>query len=378
MSDSSRAALTDAKTIVVKVGSSQLANLGGGVKINFLQTLVRQIAALYRQGRRVVLVSSGAVAAGCVRLQLSKRPTDLAELQAAAAIGQCELMHLYQREFANFDLSVGQILLTSDGLNMRRRYLYARNTLQTLLNFGAVPVVNENDSVAVGELKLKMGDNDALAVAAAQLVDAAAVVILTDVPGLYDRPPTEENARLIRRVEKLTREHFSGAAGAVSGVGSGGMASKLGAALGAAYGGRPLVVAAGEAKNVLLDIFAGAEVGTFFAPMLKKETSRRQWFAFGRPLNGTLTVDAGAARALTAGKKSLLPIGVKQVSGDFDEGDSVRVVTENGEEIARGISNYRRADAEKIIGRPSDELAAILGVHCAETLVHRDNLVVME
>lgn len=379
MSNHSREQLTAAKTVVVKVGSSLLANLSGaGVNVAFLQRLVKQIADQRLAGRRVVLVSSGAVAAGCVHLKLAKRPTETAQLQAAAAVGQCELMRLYREEFQKYGLEAAQILVTCDGLNMRERYLHARNTMHALLHFGTVPIVNENDTVAVKELRLKMGDNDALAVAIAQLVDADAIVILSDVAGLYDRPPTDEGATLISHVEKLTRDHFAGACGSQSGVGSGGMSSKLGAALGAAYGGMPLVVAAGAQENVIGDVLAGKEVGTFFEPRDKKAGSRRQWFAFGRPVVGRLFVDAGAARALTEGKRSLLPVGVQKISGDFAEGDTVSIVSPEGVEIARGIVNYDAATAAKIIGHPSDETARALGGDREETLVHRDNLVIME
>lgn len=377
--DRSREHLTAAKTVVVKVGSSLLAKLGGtGVKINFLQNLVRQIADQKSAGRQIVLVSSGAVAAGCVHLQLEKRPTETAELQAAAAVGQCELMRLYREEFQKYGLQAAQILVTCDGLNMRERYLHARNTMHALLRFGTVPIVNENDTVAVKELKLKMGDNDALAVAVAQLVDADAIIILSDVAGLYDRPPTDEGATLISHVEHLTQEHFAGATGSQSGVGSGGMSSKLGAALGAAYGGMPLVVAAGEQENVINDILAGREVGTFFEPHDKKTASRGQWFAFGRQIAGRLDVDDGAAHALTVGKHSLLPVGVKRICGDFSEGDTVGIFSPENVEIARGIVNYNAATAARIIGLSSDETARILGDSAEKTLVHRDNLVIME
>lgn len=379
MDTNSRERLSAARTVVIKVGSSLLANLSGaGVKTVFLQCLVKQIAAQKAAGRQIVLVSSGAVAAGCVRLKLEKRPTETAQLQAAAAVGQCELMRLYREEFQKYGLEAAQILLTSDGLNMRERYLHARNTMHALLRFGTVPIVNENDTVAVKELKLKMGDNDALAVAVAQLVDADAIIILSDVAGLYDRPPTDEGATLISHVEKLTRDHFAGASGSQSGVGSGGMSSKLGAALGAAYGGMPLVVAAGAQENVIGDILSGREVGTFFEPHDKKTGSRGQWFAFGRQVSGRLDVDAGAAQALVVGKHSLLPVGVKRLSGDFCEGDTVGIFSPEGVEIARGIVNYDAATAARLIGLSSGETARVLGDGHEETLVHRDNLVIME
>ncbi len=377
MSQISRAILKDTRRVVVKVGSSLLASLSGGIDTPFLERLSAALAAQIAQGREMVLVSSGAVAAGCAELGLSKRPTLLPQLQAAAAVGQCALMRIYRENFLKYNIHAGQVLLTSDDLNNRARFLHARNTMRELLRFGTLPVVNENDTVAVEELKLKMGDNDALSVAVAQLIDADAIIILSDVPGLYDRPPSEEGAELINYVHNLEQEHFAGATGSVSGVGTGGMSTKLGAALGAVIGATPLVVADGKHEGVIAEVLNGEEIGTFFAPRQKRAKARMQWIAFGRTPAGDIVVDDGAKKAITEGKKSLLPIGLKEVRGDFCEGDTVAVYSLSGQEIARGLVNFSSSEAVKIMGKNTSELAELLGAECCETLIHRDNLVII-
>jgi len=372
-----RRKLAEAKTIVVKVGSSLLASLTGGLDTRFLYGLIGELAALHGDGRRVVLVSSGAVAAGTAELRLPGRPTHLPEIQAAAAVGQGALIQAYRDAFGYHHITVGQVLLTRDVLEERRRFLHARNTLLALLAHGVLPIVNENDTVAVEELKLKMGDNDALAASVAQLVDAECLVLLSDVPGLYDRPPSEEGAALLSRVEAVTAEVRGMAGGSVSGVGSGGMATKLNAALAAGVAAIPLVVADGKRENVLRDILAGREVGTLFEPRKERLDARRQWIAFGRPPSGTLTVDRGARRAIVEDGHSLLPIGVREAGGEFCEGDTVRIVDGDGVEIARGLVNFSSAEMARIAGLRSAEIAALLGYDAAQEAVHRDNLIVL-
>ena len=375
---SNRSILQTAQKIVIKVGSSLLANLNGnGIETEFLQQLVDAIASEKARGRDIVLVSSGAVAAGCVELGLNQRPTTLAELQAAAAVGQCTLMQLYKELFKSYKLSPAQILITIDDLRERPRFLNSRNTLRELLSFGSIPIINENDTVAIEELQLKMGDNDALAVSVAQLIDADVIIILSDVPGLYDRPPSEEGAKLIGHVAKITQDLFAGASGSVSGVGSGGMSSKLGAALGAVSGSIPLVIAEGRRKEVIQDILEGKDVGTFFSPRTKKTNLKKQWIAFSRPAEGKIIIDTGAELALTRRNKSLLPVGVKKIINNFSEGDTVSILNEEGTELARGITNYSSADARKIIGLNSQEIDTILEKVNFKTFVHVDNLVVL-
>jgi len=372
-----RQRLRKVKTAVVKVGSNLLASLSGGLDTAFIFNLVGEIAALRQAGKKVVLVSSGAVAAGTAELGLRSRPTNLQEIQAAAAVGQGALIQVYRDAFAYHRLKVGQVLLTRDVIESRPRFLHARNTLLTLLSHGVLPIVNENDTVAVEELKLKVGDNDALAVSVAQLTDADCLVILTDVPGLYDRPPADDGAMLISHVAAVTPAVKKMAGGSVSGVGSGGMASKLNAALAASISATPLVVADGRQPNILADIFAGKEVGTFFAPRKQRVTARRQWLAFSRQPTGVLVVDDGARQALVEGGKSLLPIGVREVRGDFEEGETVSIVDLRGIEIGRGLVNFNAEEMRSIAGRNSVESRETLGYDAAEEAIHRDNLVII-
>ncbi len=377
-----REELSRARRIVVKVGSSLIASPGedGGVDTRLMRRLAGQIARLREEGREVVLVSSGAVASGLVALGMETRPEALVLLQATAAVGQVALMEAWRRAFSRCGGGVvGQVLLTRDVLNERRRYLHARATLRALLDLGAVPVVNENDTVAVEELKLRMGDNDALAMNVAQLVDAHAVVLLSDVPGLYDRAPEEAEAALIPHVEELTEEVAAAAGGSGSAVGSGGMATKLSAAAQAAHGGIPLVVADGKRRDVLGEIFRGREVGTFFSPArTKRKSARQQWIAFSRPPAGRVLVDEGASRALVQKKRSLLAIGVRGVEGDFAEAETVSVVDPSGRELARGLANVSAGELRRIAGRRSDAFARILGYDCPATVIHRDNLTMLE
>lgn len=373
----SRQIMTTAGTVVVKVGSSLLASISGGLNTAFIARLVGQIADLTEKGKKIVLVSSGAVAAGTAELGLPSRPGELSLIQAAAAVGQGALMQIYRQLFQCYGFNAGQILLTRDNLHNRRRFLHARNAFLALMRQGAIPIVNENDTVAVEELRLKMGDNDSLAVSTAQLVDADAVIILSDVAGLYDRPPSRAGAKLLPEVRALTDDVLAMAGGSESGVGTGGMASKVNAARAANIANIPLLVADGRVENVLHEIMRGAEIGTIFIPPGKRESSYRQWIAYGRGPDGVILVDDGAKKALVEKKKSLLPIGVREVRGEFGEGDTVAVADLSGREFARGLCNFDSGDLRRVAGRKSDELSEILGHHCAETAVHRDNLVIL-
>ncbi len=373
----SRQIITQADTIVVKVGSSLLASVAGGLNTAFIARLVGQIAVMVEAEKKIVLVSSGAVAAGTAELGLPARPTELSLIQAAAAVGQGALMQIYRQLFQCYGLRAAQVLLTRDNLHDRRRFLHARNAFLALLRQGAVPIVNENDVVAVEELRLKMGDNDSLAVSTAQMVDADAIVLLSDVDGLYDRPPSQPGAALVPEVREIGDAILAIAGGSESGVGTGGMASKVNAARAASLANIPLLVAGGKRENVLLDIMRGDEVGTIFIPPGRRESSWRQWIAYGRGPDGTIVVDDGAKKALAEKKGSLLPIGIREVRGEFDEGDTVAVSDASGREFARGLSNFTAADLRRVAGCKSDEISDRLGRHCAETAVHRDNLVVL-
>ena len=319
----SREVIAKAETLVIKVGSSLLASIQGGLDTPFIARLVGQLADLSEKGRKVVLVSSGAVAAGTAELGLSSRQTELSRIQAAAAIGQVALMQIYRQLFQCYRLKVAQVLLTRDNLQDRRRFLHARNAMIAIMREGAIPIVNENDTVAVDELRLKMGDNDSLAVSTAQLVDADAVVLLSDVEGLYDRLPSLPGARLIPEVRELTDGILAMAGGSESGVGTGGMASKVNAARAAAIANIPLVVACGKRDGVILDLAQVREVGTIFLPPGRRASSYRQWIAYGRSPDGMALVDDGARAAILERKKSLLAIGIREVRGDFREGDTI-------------------------------------------------------
>ncbi|MCU0722362.1 MAG: glutamate 5-kinase [Planctomycetes bacterium] len=370
-----RKILVSASVVVVKVGSNLLANPKGGIDTGFLVRLAGEIAHVRGSGRRVVLVSSGAVASGMAELGLAERPKSLPEIQAAAAVGQSVLMQLYRDAFAWHRVPVGQVLLTRDCLQDRRRFLHARNTLHALLGHGVLPIVNENDTVAVEELRLKIGDNDALSVSVAELVDAEALLVLSDVPGLYDRPPSEADAGLVSSVEAVTEEVFAMAGGSKSGVGTGGMATKVKAAHAATCIGIPVVIVDGRAEGVLRRALAGEELGTFFAPGARPSNPRRQWIAFGRAADGALVVDDGARRAILEGKRSLLAVGIREVRGDFAEGDTVRILGPEGGEVARGLVNFPADAVRRIRGRRSPEVASILG-EPGDCVVQRENLVI--
>lgn len=372
-----RSVMTKAETLVVKVGSSLLASISGGLNTAFIARLVGQIADLTERGKKIVLVSSGAVAAGTAELHWPARPGELSLIQAAAAVGQGALMQIYRQLFQCYRLNAAQVLLTRDNLHDRRRFLHARNALIVLLQGAAVPIVNENDVVAVEELRLKMGDNDSLAVSIAQLVDADAIILLSDVAGLYDRPPSQPGAKLIPEVRELTDEVFGMAGGSESGVGSGGMSSKVNAARAANIANIPLLVADGKREKILHEIMEGKEVGTIFLPPGRRASSYRQWIAYGRSPDGAILVDDGAKKALLEKKKSLLPIGIREVRGVFEEGDTVAITDLEGREFARGLSNFTSGELRMIAGKKSAELSDILGHHCEETAVHRDNLVVV-
>lgn len=372
-----RNAIAGAETLVVKVGSSLLASIRGGLDTVFISRLVGQLATIRERGRKIVLVSSGAVAAGTSALGFESRPSEMSLIQATAAVGQVALMQIYRQLFKYYNINVAQILLTRDNLHDRRRFLLARNTLLTLLEVGVIPIVNENDAVAIEELRLKVGDNDSLAVSTAQLVDADAVILLSDVDGLYDRPPSRPGAALIPLVGEVTEEIFAMAGASESGVGSGGMASKLNAARAAGIANIPLLVANGKRENVLLDAVSEKQVGTVFMPPGRRASSYRQWIAYGRSPDGMVLVDDGAKKALVEKKKSLLPIGIKEVRGDFNEGDTVAVADLTGREFARGLTNFTAAELRLVAGKKSNELSDFLGHHCDQTAIHRDNLVMV-
>jgi glutamate 5-kinase len=365
-----RAELRKAERVVIKIGSRLLAEETDAR----VATLAAEAKALRDRGVDVVIVTSGAIALGWRRLGYTEKPRTIPGLQAAAAVGQGHLIHAYQRGLAAHGLAAGQVLLTHDDVRNRRRYLNARLAFGELLRAGAVPVVNENDTVSVDEIKF--GDNDRLAALCTSLIEADALVILTDVDGLYDGDPAR-GARLIPEVRDIDQEAVAVAGGSSGGFGTGGMASKVQAAKIAGRFGVVTVVASGRRERPVSSILDGDAAGTVFWPSVSRLQSRKHWIAYALKPTGTLVVDAGARRALVDGKKSLLPSGVRRVEGRFGAGDPVRVVDEAGAEFARGLCAFDADEIEKIAGRRSGEVAGLLGYAAAEEVIHRDDRVLL-
>jgi glutamate 5-kinase len=368
--------MKQSKRFVVKVGSTLVTNGGTGLDASAIARWAGQIARLCRTGKEVVLVSSGAIAEGMQRLGWTKRPQSIHELQAAAAVGQMGLVQVYESCFREYGLRTAQVLLTHADLADRQRYLNARSTLLTLLGMGIIPIINENDTVVTDEIRF--GDNDTLAAMVTNLVEADCLVILTDQSGLYtDDPRRNPNATLVRsaRAGEPRLEEMAGGTG--SRIASGGMLTKVLAAKRAARSGAETVIASGREEDVLIRLAAGESVGTLLVPDATPLAARKQWLADHLQVAGRFIIDAGAAAALRSGGKSLLPIGVKRVEGDFDRGAVVACVSPDGIEVARGLSNYAAQEARRIAGRASTEIESILGYVDEPELIHRNNLVVL-
>jgi len=366
--------LTRARRWVIKIGSSLVTAKGQGLDREAIADWCSQIAALRAEGRQIVLVSSGAVAEGMARLGLKKRPTDIHELQAAAAVGQMGLVRAWELGFEAHGTRAAQILLTHEDVADRGRYLNARGTLNTLLELGVVPVVNENDTVATDEIRL--GDNDTLGAMTANLIEADLLVILTDQDGLFDADPrSNPDAKLVSEAS-LAEPQLVAMAGDSKGVlGRGGMRTKLSAAHIAARSGAATVIAHGRAPDALLQIGRGQSIGSLLKPAQGVMAARKRWIAGQLQVRGQFHLDEGAAQVLKAQGKSLLPVGVRQVSGNFERGHLVACIAPDGREIARGLSNYGSGDAQRILGARGDELAQRLGHPAEPELIHRDNLV---
>ena len=367
--------LVQARRIVVKVGSALLVDPESG-RINraWLETLVEDLLRLRKRSQQLILVSSGAIALGRRQLRLPKGPLRLEESQAAAAVGQIRLAHAYKDLLESRDVTVAQVLLTLEDSERRRRYLNARATLESLLALGALPVINENDTVATAEIRY--GDNDRLAARVAQMTGADCVVLLSDVEGLFTADPNKDpNAQFIQQVRQITPDIESMAGSSASDVGAGGMTTKILAAKIAVAAGCHLCIAAGHHKHPLRRIEDGARC-TWFVPSATPVTARKQWIAGTLRPAGAITIDAGALRALLEGK-SLLPAGVVRARGRFDRGDTVSVLTAEGAEVARGIIAYSDGDAARIMGRKSSEIEGILGFRGRDEMIHRDDLVLM-
>jgi glutamate 5-kinase len=371
-----RRALRRVRRLVVKVGSSLITAPGVGADPDRIDAIASEVARV-SEGREVVLVTSGAIVTGVARLTLPQRPRSIPEKQAAAAIGQSALMWHYEAAFKPHRIPVGQVLLTAQDIGDRTRYLNARNTLLTLLRFRVLPIVNENDTVAVEEIKV--GDNDNLSALVASLIDADLLVLLTDVQGLYTADPARHaEARKLDTVSAVTDEitELAWAPGGDGGVG--GMATKLQAARKAAAAGIPMVIGSGREAGTLARVLAGETVGTYFAPRADRLTARKRWIAFAVAPQGRLTVDAGARSALTRHGRSLLPSGLTKVEGEFAAGDVVAVIDESaGREFARGLVNFDADEARRIQGAKTREVEGRLGYRAVDEVIHRDNLVIL-
>lgn len=364
------------RRIVIKVGSSTLADESGHLDRGFASALTGQIAELAREGWKPVVVTSGAIAAGVEELSLGKRPGDMPSLQAAASVGQVRVLGMYAELFREHGVPVGQVLLTRNDTKDRQAYLHARDTFDRLISLGVVPIVNENDTVSVEEIRF--GDNDTLAALVAVMVGADLVVLLTDIEGLYSADPRiDAEAELLAHVSELTDQVVSAAGGAGSAVGSGGMATKIDAAKVLMKAGIPMVVCDGHRENVVLDAAAGRPVGTYFAGADDAVNARKLWIALGHKPAGEVVIDDGAKEALTLRGKSLLPAGVVSVSGAFEPGDAIVLKDRLGHVVARGLTAISSADLETVKGLKSSEIAGVAPGVAGKEVVHRDHLVVL-
>ena len=369
--------LKNAKRIVVKVGSSTITHANGKCDFSRIDKLARELSDWQNQGKEMILVTSGAVAVGVDRLGLPGKPKTIPGKQAAAAVGQGILMHTYEKIFAEYGQVVAQVLLTRMETIDRHRYTNARNTFMELLRQRVIPIVNENDVVALDELKI--GDNDNMSALVASIVDADLVIILSDVDGLYTaNPQTHPDAKLVSRVEEITPEIEASAGGAGSSVGTGGMFTKIQAAKNASTSGINLVIASGSEKEAISRILEGEEVGTLFVSKENRLQFRKRWLAFGSRIMGRVIVDSGCEQAIKkAGGCSILPVGIAAVEGDFEAGNTVSVVTAGGREVARGLSHYSSDELKKIAGCQTAEIEERLGHKAFDEVIHRDDLVIL-
>ena len=373
-----REALKKAKRIVVKVGTSTITYANGKRNFSQIDRLARELSDLQNQGKEMILVSSGAVAVGVDRLGLPAKPSTIPGKQACAAVGQGVLMHTYEKLFADYGQIVAQVLITRTEAIDRHRYTNCRNTFMTLLQQGVIPIVNENDVVALDELKI--GDNDNMSALVAGIVDADLVIILSDIDGLYTaNPATHPEATLVHTVQEITPEIEASAGGVGSSRGTGGMATKIQAAKAATNSGIQLVIASGTEKNAIPRILQGEEIGTLFVSRENRLQFRKRWLAFGAKIQGSIVVDDGCAKAIRkAGGCSNLPAGIYQVVGDFQSGSTISVIDKEGHELARGLVHYTAAELEKIKGCKSSDIEGILGHKNYDEVIHRDDLVILQ
>lgn len=372
-----RATLKDVKRIVIKVGSSTITYGNGKRNFSRIDRLAREIADLANQGKEIILVSSGAVAVGVDRLGLAAKPKTIPGKQAAAAVGQGVLMHTYEKIFAEYGQIVAQVLLTRMDSVDRHRYTNSRNTFLALLEHKVIPIVNENDVVAIDELKI--GDNDNLSALVAGIIDADLLIILSDIDGLYTaNPQNDPNAKLVPEVTDITPEIEASAGDAGSKVGTGGMFTKIQAAKMATSSGINMVIASGEEKDAISRILEGEEIGTLFVSRENRLQFRKRWLAFGARIAGKIVVDDGCAKAVRkAGGCSILPAGITDVEGEFEAGNTISVVNKTGHELARGLANYSSEELDMIKGAKTSEIENILGHKHFDEVIHRDDLVIL-
>lgn len=365
------------KRIVIKVGTSTITHANGLLNLNQMESLVRQIADLHSQGYEVILVSSGSIAAGIGKLGLKTRPKTIPEKQVAAAVGQGILIHMYEKLFSEYGKIVAQILITKEDIHHRTRFLHVRNAFFSLLDQGVVPIVNENDAIAVDEIKL--GDNDTLSAIVASISEADLLILLSDIDGLCEADPRiQPGAPLIHNVTEITSHIEKLAGGAGSSLGTGGMITKINAAKIATASGTAMVIVNGSRRGVINEIIRGDDVGTWFQEKQHPLQARKHWIAFGSTPSGVLVIDGGAAKALVQRQKSLLPSGIVQVNQAFREGQIVSVINQESQELARGVTNYSSTDINLIKGLKTSEIALKLGYKAYDEVIHRNNLVVLQ
>ena len=372
---SARHQLRSAKRIVVKVGTSTLTHPSGGMNLHRIEHLVRELIDEANQGKDILLVSSGAIAAGMNALGLTERPASVPARQALAAIGQGALLHIYEKFFHEYGRTMAQVLLTKENAARHHQYMNSRNALLALLGMNVIPVINENDAVAVDEIKI--GDNDNLSAVVAALVDADALIILSDIDGVYTaNPRTDTSARLISEIPEITPEIERVAGGAGSAQGTGGMQTKIEAAKIAQNAGVTMVIARGDEDGIVRSILRGEEIGTLFPAREAHLRTRKSWLAFGQRLMGEIAVDEGCILAMRRGA-SLLAVGVTDVYGEFSAGDTIRVLSPDGQEIARGITAYNAADIARLMGHQTADFPTLIADAAHEEVIHRDNMVLM-
>ena len=367
---------SQAEKIVIKLGSSIVTNDGRGLDEKCLSSLIKQIAILNSHKKKIVLVSSGAIAAGLKKLKIKKRPNALSELQSAAAVGQMDLVQVYERLFSQNNLIAAQVLLTHDDLSDRKRYLNARSTIFNLINKNVIPVINENDTVASEEIRF--GDNDSLAAMVANLIEADLLVLLTDQEGLFSSDPrADNNAKLIDHAYVDDNNLDKLASGTNSEIGTGGMTTKIMAARRAALSGTHTIIASGRRVNILENLRNDQDIGTFLQSREFKLVARKKWLADNLKLKGKIYIDQGAEKALVGQGKSLLVAGVVKVTGNFDRGEVIQCVNESGSEILKGLVNYNSEEVKRIIGVSSDKIETILGYVNESSLIHRNNMIII-